>query len=165
MRIGAGTTFQQERVSTQVDKQAAAPVASFVSVFAAAKAESKAGAAASSPASIDFTRMTPNRMQEVARQLYEAGEIDADQFWSLTLTPGRLAKVGLNGEAIPFTAQEQATIMNTPVDYVQHARNVIASIENRGAMFDPTAGYEKWKHILHVMQTHASSVGQVGANT
>lgn len=99
----------------------------------------------------DFSHMSRNQMQKVAKQMYDSGAISADEMFSVTLM-GPLGKAGPNGEFIPFTEAERAAIDNQPMDYHQMISDTISGIERQGRVADPTSGYQNYLNLRSAMQ-------------
>lgn len=99
----------------------------------------------------DFSHMSRNQMQKVAKQMYDSGAISADEMFSVTLM-GPLGKAGPNGEFIPFTESERAAIDNQPMDYHQMISDTISGIERQGRVADPTSGYQNYLNLRSAMQ-------------
>lgn len=112
---------------------------------------SAAGSTTTGLRTADFSHMSRNQMQTVAKQMYDSGAINADELTSVTLM-GPLGWAGPNGEFIPFTESERAAIDNEPMDYNQMISDVISGIESQGRAADPTSGYQNWKHLSSVLQ-------------
>lgn len=99
----------------------------------------------------DFSHMSRNQMQKVAKQMYDSGAISADEMFSVTLM-GPIGKAGPNGEFIPFTESERAAIDNEPMDYNQMISDAISGIESQGRAADPTSGYQNYLNLRSALQ-------------
>jgi hypothetical protein len=101
----------------------------------------------------DFTRMTQNEMQGVARGLGESGKIDLHQSLRLMLTPViPMGDVGPNGAYRLPTAEQADAYYNQPLDYFQKLRDQLAFMEKSGQATDPIFGYEGLKKTLSILQ-------------
>jgi hypothetical protein len=124
-------------------------------------APSDKGAEASRIRAYDFTRMTPGEMGDAASRFYESGEIDLTQLFMLQNAGVPLGKVGANGEFVPLTAAERESFRNTPVDFIQTAKDALAGIESQGRAAEPTSGYQGWKDILALLQSRQGQISGV----
>jgi hypothetical protein len=132
---------------------APAPAGAFDTVLAGATVAASAGTTAAAPPAVaarDFTHMTRAEMREVAKEMFERGEIDLDQQFKL-LFSGPVGNVGAGGTFIPFTDAEWARIDQQPVDYVQLAHDAMDGIRSQGRQVDSTSGYQDWQRILDVL--------------
>lgn len=123
-----------------------------VTLSAAAQAMLASPTADQSTNPPDVSHMTPNQMQAVATDLWQAGKIDLSQLFMLQTAGVPVGKQGPQGEFVALTAAEQASYGNTPVDYIQVSKDAIAGIEWRHQAADPTSGYTQWKGILATLQ-------------
>lgn len=112
---------------------------------------------ASANRAYDFTHMTPAQMQGVAQDLFKSGKIDITQLFMLQNAGVPLGKAGQNGEFIPLSADEKSRYGNTPVNYVQTAKDALAFLDQSGYGADPKSGYTEWKSILATLQDTTSS--------
>lgn len=139
-------THTAERQSVTADT---ATYADQATISPAARA--KAAAESQGVGPYDFTNMTPKQMRGVADELYQAGKIDLTQLFMLQ-NAGTIGRVGANGEFIPLSPDEKARQDNTPMNYIQIAKDAIRFLEHTGNINDPTSSYPQWKGILETLQ-------------
>lgn len=109
----------------------------------------------------DFTSMTAHQMKSVAKGLFDTGKIGLTQLFQLENAGLPLGKAGPNGEFVPYSPDERESFRNTPMNYMDIIKDVLAGIEGQGKAADLTSGYQNWKDLLGVLQDNQGSVSGV----
>lgn len=151
--IGTGTSAIYALNALQTAAAGTAKSAGGGASAANDSAAATGGNSANRISTYDFTHMTPNEMQDAASQLYKSGKIDTLQMLNLKMMGVPLAKLGPNGTVVPLSAQERASFMSQPYNYIQGAQDQVNDLERSGYASDPKSGYQDWKSLLATLQT------------
>jgi|GEM_PF-5214184 len=109
----------------------------------------------------DFTSMTSHQMKSVAKALFDTGKIGLTQLFQLENAGIPLGKAGPNGEFVPLSSEERESFRNTPMNYMDIIKDVIAAIERQGKAADTTSGYQGWKELLGVLEDNQGTVSGI----
>jgi hypothetical protein len=80
--------------------------------------------------------------------LLETGKTSPD-----TTASEPLGLVGPQGQFVPFTAAQKATLDNTPINAIQIAKDQISELQQTGEANDPEFAYKDWTGILSTLQS------------
>jgi hypothetical protein len=118
---------------------------------------SAAGAAPATSSSgvtnYNFTNITPAQLRSVTQKLVQSGQLSLRQEALLQISSEPLGLVGPQGQFVPFTAAQKATLDNTPVNAIQIAKGQISELQQTGEANDPKYGYKEWTGILSTLQS------------
>ncbi len=131
---------------------------------AAREAEPRAPEPPSSGAGLrthDFTRMTANQMKSVAKALFDTGKIGLTQLSQLENVGIPLGKAGPNGEFVALSPEDRESFRNTPMNYMDVIKDMIADIERQGKAADVASSYQSWKDLLGVLQDNQGIVSGI----
>jgi hypothetical protein len=122
-----------------------------------AAANSAAGAAPTASGSgvtnYDFTNITPAQLGSDTQKLVQSGQLSLSQAALLRISSEPLALVGPQGQIVPFTAAQKATLDNTPINALQMVNNQISALQQTGEANNPASNYKEWTGILSTLQS------------
>jgi hypothetical protein len=101
----------------------------------------------------DFTNITPAQLSSVTQKLVQSGQLSLGQEALLQLSSEPLGLVGPQGQFVPFTAAQKATLDNTPINAIQIAKDQISELQQTGEANDPEFAYKDWTGILSTLQS------------
>ena len=120
-------------------------------------ANSAAGAAptasGSGVANYDFTNITPAQLDSDTQRLVQTGQLSLKQAALLRIGSEPLALMGPQGQIVPFTAAQKATLDNTPINALQMVNNQISALQQTGEANNPASNYKDWTGILSTLQS------------
>lgn len=87
------------------------------------------------------------------QKLVQSGQLSLKQAALLQLSSEPLGLVGPQGQFVPFTAAQKATLDNTPINAIQITQDQISGLQSRGETGDPEYGYKTWEGILSTLQS------------
>jgi hypothetical protein len=71
----------------------------------------------------------------------------------LRISSEPLGLVGPQGQFVPFTAAQKATLDNTPINALQIVKNQISELQQTGEANNPDFDYKDWTGILSTLQS------------
>lgn len=120
-------------------------------------ADSAAGTAPTASGSgvtnYNFTNITPAQLDSVTQKLVQSGQLTLGQAALLQISSEPLGLVGPQGQFVPFTAAQKATLDNTPINALQVVQNQVSWLQQTGAANDPQYNYKDWTGILSTLQS------------
>ena len=61
--------------------------------------------------------------------------------------------MGPQGQIVPFTASQKATLDNTPINALQIVKTQISALQRTGEANNPESNYKDWTGILSALQS------------
>jgi len=101
----------------------------------------------------DFTNITPAQLDSDTQKLVQSGQLTLGQAALLQISSEPLGLVGPQGQFVPFTAAQKATLDNTPINALQMVQNQVSELQQTGETNDPGSNYKEWTGILSTLQS------------
>jgi hypothetical protein len=101
----------------------------------------------------DFTNITPAQLDSDTEKLVQSGQLSLGQAALLRISSEPLGLVGPQGQFVPFTAAQKATLDNTPINALQMVEKQVSWLQQSGQANDPGSNYKAWTGILSTLQS------------
>jgi len=101
----------------------------------------------------NFTNITPAQLDSVTQKLVQSGQLTLGQAALLQISAEPLGLVGSQGQFVPFTAAQKATLDNTPINALQEVQNQVSWLQQTGQANDPGSNFKAWTGILSTLQS------------
>ena len=96
---------------------------------------------------------TPAQLGSDTQKLVQSGQRSLKQAALLRISSEPLALVGPQGQIVPFTASQKATLDNTPINALQIVKTQISALQRTGEANNPESNYKDWTGILSALQS------------